>query len=73
VIKKNRYLLLLIDKTIARVIKVKYFTKFDIKVAFDNLRIATEKDYNLITFAIKFRNYKSNVLPFGLYNGLAYF
>jgi len=35
--------------------------------------MATEKDYDLITFIIKFRNYKSNVLPFGLYNGLAYF
>jgi len=71
--KKDRYLLLLINKTVTRVIKVKFFTKFNIKATFNNLRIATEKDYDLITFIIKFRNYKSNVLPFGLCNRLAYF
>jgi len=71
--KKDRYLLLLINKTVARVIKAKFFTKFDIKATFNNLRIATEKDYDLITFIIKFSNYKSNVLPFGLCNRLAYF
>jgi len=63
----------LIDETIARVIKVKFFTKFDIKAIFNNLRMATEKDYDLTTFIIKFSNYKSNVLPFGLYNRPAYF
>jgi len=63
----------LINKTITRVIKAKFFTKFNIKAIFNNLRIATEKDYDLITFIIKFSNYKSNVLPFGLYNRLAYF
>jgi len=47
--------------------------KFNIKATFNNLRIATEKDYDLITFTIKFSNYKSNVLPFGLYNRPAYF
>jgi len=35
--------------------------------------MASEKDYDLTTFVIKFGNYKSNVLPFGLCNGLAYF
>jgi len=35
--------------------------------------MASEKDYNLTIFTIKFGNYKSNVLPFGLYNRLAYF
>jgi len=71
--KKDRYLLLLINETVARVIKVKFFTKFNIKATFNNLRIATEKDYDLTTFITKFSNYKSNVLPFGLYNRLAYF
>jgi len=65
--------LLLIDETIARVIKAKFFTKFDIKATFNNLRIASEKDYDLTTFATKFGNYKSNVLPFRLCNRLAYF
>jgi len=71
--KKDRYPLLLINETIARVIKAKFFTKFNIEAVFNNLRIATEKDYDLTTFAIKFGNYKSNVLPFGLYNRPAYF
>jgi len=35
--------------------------------------MASEKDYDLTTFATKFRNYKLNVLPFGLYNRLVYF
>jgi len=47
--------------------------KFNIKATFNNLRIASEKDYDLTTFAIKFGNYKSNVLPFRLYNRPAYF
>jgi len=71
--KKDRYPLLLINKTIARVIKAKFFIKFDIKAAFNNLRMASEKDCDLTTFTIKFGNYKSNVLPFRLYNRLAYF
>jgi len=65
--------LLLIDETVARVIKAKFFTKFNIEATFNNLRMATEKDCDLTTFIIKFSNYKSNVLPFGLYNRLAYF
>jgi len=63
----------LIDETIARVIKAKFFTKFDIEAAFNNLRIASEKDCDLTTFTTKFGNYKSNVLPFGLCNRPAYF
>jgi len=63
----------LIDNTITRVIKAKYFIKFNIVAAFNNLRIASERNYNLTTFIIKFSNYKSNVLPFGLYNGSTYF
>jgi len=52
VIKKNSYSLPLIDEIIARVIKVRYYTKFDIKVAFNNLYIATDRDANLTTFII---------------------
>jgi len=71
--KKDRYPLPLIDDTIARVIKARYFTKFDIVAAFNNLRMASEHNCDLTTFATKFGNYKSNVLPFGLCNGPAYF
>jgi len=71
--KKDYYPLPLINETITRVIKAKFFTKFNIEATFNNLRIASEKDYDLTTFATKFRNYKLNVLPFGLYNRLVYF
>jgi len=35
--------------------------------------MASERDCDLTTFTTKFGNYKSNILPFGLCNGLAYF
>jgi len=35
--------------------------------------MATKRNYDLTTFIIKFSNYKSNVLPFGLYNSPTYF
>jgi len=73
VTKKNSYPLPLIDETIARVIKVRYYTKFDIEVAFNNLYIATDRDANLTTFAIRYGNYKSLVPLFGLSVGPAYF
>jgi len=73
IMKKDRYPLPLINETITRVIKAKFFTKFNIEATFNNLRIASKKDYDLTTFATKFRNYKLNVLPFGLYNGPVYF
>jgi len=73
VTKKDSYLLLLIDKTIARVIKARYYTKFDIEATFNNLYIATDKDADLTTFATRYGNYKSLVLLFGLSVGPAYF
>jgi len=50
VTKKDSYLLPLIDETITRVIKAKYYTKFDIEAAFNNLCIVTDKDADLTTF-----------------------
>jgi len=63
----------LIDETIARVIKVRYYIKFNIEVAFNNLYIATDRDVDLTTFVIRYGNYKSLVLPFGLSVGPTYF
>jgi len=57
----------------ARVIKAKYYTKFNIKATFNNLYIATDKDADLTTFATRYSNYKSLVLLFGLSISLAYF
>jgi len=73
VTKKDSYPLPLIDKTIARVIKARYYTKFNIEAAFNNLCIATDKDADLTTFTTRYGNYKSLVLPFGLSVGPAHF
>jgi len=73
VTKKDSYPLPLIDETIARVIKARYYTKFNIEAAFNNLYIATDRDADLTTFTTRYGNYKSLVLPFGLSIGPAYF
>jgi len=73
VTKKDSYPLPLIDETIARVIKARYYTKFDIEAAFNNLYMATDKDADLTTFATRYGNYKSLVLLFGLSVGPAHF
>jgi len=73
VTKKDSYLLPLIDETIARVIKARYYTKFNIEATFNNLCIATDKDADLTTFATWYGNYKSLILLFGLSVGPAYF
>lgn len=69
VTKKNQYPLPLIDETIARVVKAKIYTKFDIIQAFHRIRMATEKDEELSTFTCRFGTYKYRVLPFGLSGG----
>jgi len=73
VTKKDSYLLLLIDEIIARVIKAKYYPKFNIEATFNNLYMATDKDANLTTFTTRYSNYKSLILLFGLSVGPAYF
>lgn len=69
VTKKNQYPLPLIDETIAKVVKAKIFTKFDIIQAFHRIRMATEEDEELSTFTCRFGTYKYRVLPFGLSGG----
>jgi len=69
---KDCYLLLLIKETLARISKVKIFTKIDIRQAFYRLRIAKgHKD--LTTFRIRYRAYRYIVMPFGLINSPASF
>ena len=67
--KKDKYPLPLIDETLARVVKARYFTKLDIVAVFNNLRFATSQDEDLTTFATRLGNYKNHVMPFGLCNG----
>ncbi|EKD11955.1 polymerase [Drepanopeziza brunnea f. sp. 'multigermtubi' MB_m1] len=58
--RKDRYFLFLIDKTFARLLRAKIFTKLDIRQAFYRIRIdlASEK---LITFKTRYGAYKSFV------------
>jgi len=69
-IRRNRYSISLIKKTLARVMGYKYLTKFDIIVAFNKLRMHSNSE-NYITFVISIRVYKYHVLSFNLINELA--
>jgi hypothetical protein len=66
---KDRYLLLLIDKTIARLAKAKVYTKLDIRQAFYRIRIDPNLE-ELTTFRTRYKSYKCKVLWEGLINGL---
>ena len=68
--KKDQYLLLLIDETLAYIINTKIFTKLDIRQAFYYIQLDPSTK-ELTTFRTYYRTYKYQVLPFGLTNGLA--
>ena len=68
--KKDRYLLPLINKTLARIRRAKLFTKLDIRQAFHRIRIYPDSK-ELTTFRTRFGVYKCKVLPFGLTNSPA--
>ena len=69
-IKKDRYPLPLINKTLARIAKYKYLTKIDIIAAFNSLRISLDSEA-LTTFITSIGAYIYKVMPFGLTNGPA--
>jgi hypothetical protein len=73
IIKKDRYLIPLIDETMANVAGYKIMTKLDIRKAFNRIRIATPKDEDLLTFCTPLSNFKPRVLGFGPCNRLATF
>ena len=66
--KKDRYLILLIDKTLAQLEGAKYFTKIDICQAFYQIRMS-EDSKELTTFLTRFGAFKYLVMPFSLCNG----
>ena len=68
--KKDRYPLPLIDETLARIVRYKYITKFDIIITFNKLRMHPESE-ELTTFVTSMGAYKYRVIPFGLINGPA--
>ena len=67
VTKRNRYLILLIKETLARITDCKYFIKLNIIAVFNKLRMHLDnKDY--IIFVIFMSVYKYHVLSFDLIN-----
>jgi len=69
-IRRNRYSISLIEKTLARVMSCKYLIKLNIIVAFNKLRMHLDSE-NYITFVISIRVYKYHVFLFDLINELA--
>ena len=62
---KNRYPLPLIQETLDRLVKVKYFTKLDIVAAFNKIRMAEGEEWKT-AFRIKYGLFESLVMNFGL-------
>jgi hypothetical protein len=68
IIKKNRYSISLIAKTIARLFKTKWMIKIDIRHAFNKIRMHSKKNENLTTFRIKYDMYNYLIMLFELIN-----
>jgi hypothetical protein len=68
--RKDVYPIPRIDELLARPSKAKLFTKFDIRAAFNRIRMdPASEEYT--TFRTRYGTYKCKVLPFGLCNGPA--
>ncbi len=68
IIKKNRYSISFIAKTIARLFKAKWMTKINIRHAFNRIRMHSKEDENLIIFRTKYETYKYLMMFFELIN-----
>jgi hypothetical protein len=64
---KNRYPIPLIQETLQRLSKAKFFTKLDIVAAFNRLRISKGDEY-LTAFRTRYGLFEYLVMPFGLAN-----
>ncbi len=71
-IKRDRYPLLLIDETLARIQDSKYLTRLNIIVAFNKLRMHSSSE-DLTIFITSFGFYKYHVMPFELINGPTFY
>jgi hypothetical protein len=69
---KNRYLLLLIQKTLAYFSRTKFYTKLDVIIVFNHICI-TEKQEYLIVFNTYYNFFEILVILFGLSNILVIF
>ena len=72
IIKKNRYLLFLIEKTLTWLIRAKIFIKLNVRQAFYWIQMKKSVE-NLITFCTRYRFYKYKILSFSLCNSSAFF
>jgi hypothetical protein len=72
IIIKNHYSLLLIQKTLAYFSKTKFYTKLDIIIVFNHIRIAEKQEY-LTVFNIYYSFFETLVILFGLSNALVIF
>jgi hypothetical protein len=68
--RKDVYPIPRIDELLARPSKAKWLTKFDIRAAFNKIRMDPESE-EYTTFRTRYGTYKCKVLPFGLCNGPA--
>ena len=67
IIKRNRYLILLIDEVLARIQDCKYFIRLNIIVVFNKLRMYSNSE-DFIIFVISLETYKYRMLLFELTN-----
>ncbi len=71
-IKRNRYSLLLIDETLARIQDSKYLTRLNIIVVFNKLCMHSSSE-DLTIFITSFDFYKYHVMSFELINDLTFY
>jgi hypothetical protein len=64
---KNRYPIPLIRETLDKLAKAKYFSKFDIIAAFNNIRVKQGDEWKT-AFNSRYGQYEYLVMPFGLCN-----
>jgi len=70
--KRDRYSLLLIDETLARIQGSKYLTRLNIIVVFNKLRMHSKSE-DLTIFITSFDFYKYHVMSFKLINGSTFY
>ena len=69
---KNRYPLPLIQETLARLSRAKYYTKLDVNGAFNRIRIAEGHEW-MTAFNTRYGLFETLVMPYGLTNAPATF
>ena len=69
---KNKYPLPLIQKSLNRFVKIKYFTKLNIEVVFNKIRIIENEKWKTV-FRTKYGFFESLIMNFGLYGVLSTF